>query len=299
METNEVENVVQAPEPGPEPKPVPGIEAVATQEPEPDLAPQAWMADLLNSLQQPAAPVAPPSQPVAPVPTFPPTTASVQPAAGEQAHPWEGTLLDDPSTIQKLDAYLAQRDRQMQQQWAVREQQLREQILSEVAPVRGAVEQWVGRDIAREVHKTVESVHVNAYGNVFKNDPAFRGNPKVAAAADGLVGKWCEGATRYAQQTGDTSNLEFARTPQFARIILAMAKAAYGSDGGGPVIPKGAEVEGRSTGASTQPRGDNGRFTQTLTQADRDAMQRYGITETELRDAQKFKSDVDYGPQGS
>ena len=96
-----------------------------------------------------------------------------------------------------------------------------------------------------------------------------------------------------AHETGDTSGLEFARSPQFGQVALAMAKIMVGVNSGpaAPVVPKGAEVESAATGAKTKPAGPRSRLAH-LTKEEREEARRFGITEDEIAEAEALKAKV-------
>ena len=209
------------------------------------------------------------------------------PAAEEQpAKPAEAAKpADEPLDLG--DTLLTEKELAIVKQLVARE---RAEDKAEIERLRSHIDRFVGRDVTREVKTTVAEVYNRTYNGVFKNDPTFRSNPAVAAQADSAVQTWCRLAAMRAQETGDTSSLEFARSPAFGKAVLALAKIATGADGGTSptIIPKGAEVESSSTGAKSKPADSKPRIR--LSKEDRAQMERVGVTDSEIEEAMALKA---------
>lgn len=268
---DEVEQEATTPEPAPQPAPKPAAEATPESEPDQtaDVTPPEWMRRLMYGEEQQEQPQSVPAQ---------------KPPAPPQ-----------PLAQQMKDSVLSEEDAQRVDQHiqALIDARVAE-LKRENEELRRGVGQYLGRDVQREVAATMEGVYKTAYNGVFKNDPTYRSNPKVADMANALVEMWCGGAKRWAEQTGDTSNLAFARTPVFARAALAMVKAALGADGSPSVEVAGGEVESTSTGARTG-KARRGPALPKLSKSERAEMERMGVSDAEIEEALALRAKMGLG----
>lgn len=160
--------------------------------------------------------------------------------------------------------------------------------------LRKQMQQTYGRDVRRETQHTIDEVYQRTYQDVFRNDPDFRGNPEVARTADAIVGNWVSVAMRIAQETGDTNNLEWARSQEFGELALANAKVIckVGRKGSAPVVPKGAEVEDGRSSRAPQPRNSKGQFIPSMSVEDREQLEKWGVTQQAIEESQEYFSNA-------